>query len=56
MIVIKQEPPQWMVQHFVIEMYKSPPSIVLLPFSIHSWVNLLTSLITNKKYMFFCVK
>ena len=30
---------QWTVPHFVIKMYKSPPSIVLLLFSIHSWVN-----------------
>ena len=28
----------WTVPHFVIKMYKSL-SIVLLPFSIHSWVN-----------------
>ena len=30
---------KWTVPYFVIKMYKSPPSIVLLPFSIHFRVN-----------------
>ena len=30
---------QWTVPNFVIKMYKSLPTIVRLPFSIHSWVN-----------------
>ena len=30
---------QWTIPHFVIKMYKSPPSIVLLPCVIHSLIN-----------------
>ena len=52
----QQNQAEWIVPHFVIKMYKSPPCIVLLPFSIHSWVNCSQACSQTKKHMFFCVK
>ena len=39
----------WTVPHFVLKMYKFAPSIVLLPFSIHSWGNCSQALSQSKK-------
>ena len=49
-------PEQWTLPHVVIKMYKSPPSTVLLPFSIRSWVNCSQALSQTKSTCSFLCK